>query len=126
MWITRCLAEAAEETAAVAETSGGFDIIDIILFAVGAYFLLMGIMTVVTKKFYGNMEKNYDKYTTESVQSCINLIGIQNALVGLFLIAFEGAGLLGWTWPQRLILAGVFIVIIILVGLPMNRKLIKK
>lgn len=129
MWITRCLAEAAEvveETAAVAEESGKLDIFAIVLIGMGIYSLITGIMTLVTKKFYGGMEKGYDKYTPESVQSCLPIIGLQSVLIGLAMIAIEVTGMLGWTWPQRLILAGVIIVVILLISLPMNKKMIKK
>lgn len=130
MWITRCLAEAAEaaeETAAtVAQASGGLDIINVALIGVGLYLLITGILTVVTKKFYGGLEKGYEKYTTESVQSCITVIGLQNVLIGLGLIAIEVAGALGWGWTPRLIIAGVVILIALLSGFPMNKKLIKK
>ena len=90
MWITRCLAEAAEaaeETAATAaQVSGGLDIIHIALIGVGLYLLITGILTAVTKKFYGGLEKGYEKYTPESVQSCMTIIGLQNVLVGSYLI----------------------------------------
>ena len=130
MWITRCLAEAAEaveETAATAaQVSGGLDIIHIALIGVGLYLLITGILTAVTKKFYGGLEKGYEKYTPESVQSCMTIIGLQNVLVGLGLIAIEVTGTLGWGWTPRLIIAGVVIVIALLSGLPMNKKLVKK
>lgn len=130
MWITRCLAEAAEaaeETAATAaQVSGGLDIIHIALIGVGLYLLITGILTAVTKKFYGGLEKGYEKYTPESVQNCMTIIGLQNVLVGLGLIAIEVTGTLGWGWTPRLIIAGVVIVIALLSGLPMNKKLVKK
>lgn len=126
MWITRCLAEAAEEAAPAADTFGSPDIIDLIIAAMGLFYLVVGIMTMVTKKFYGGLEKGYAKYTTESVQNCIIPIGLQYTLVGLCMIAFCATALLHWTWPPRLILIGVFLVVIIIAGLGMNKKLVKK
>lgn len=126
MWITRCLAEAAEETAVVAEETGSSGVFAIVLLGFGIYFLVTGILTAVTKKFYGGLEKGYDKYTPESVQSCMTIIGLQNVLIGLGMIAIEVTGMLGWTLVQRLIIAGAVIVVVALAALPMNKKLIKK
>ena len=137
MWITGALAEAAEEVAvavtenaeaveAAVEESKGLDLFGIVFIGLGIYCIIVGILTAVTKKFYGGVEKGYEKYTTESVQNCITDIGIQHVLIGLGLIALEVVKLLGWDLLKIGILVAAICVVVIVAGIGMSKKLVKK
>lgn len=133
MLISTCLAEASEtleEVAAVAETadteSTSLSLFMIVFIVIGLYYVVTGIITMIQRKPFGGLAQQYEKYTDESVRANSVGLGLINVLTGLLLIAIEVFLKRGLPLVKELIIVGVCVAVVIVVGVVVTRKLVKK
>ncbi|MDO5435223.1 MAG: hypothetical protein Q4G19_02530 [Clostridia bacterium] len=134
MFISNCIAETVQETAAIAETvqetaegmKSSSLVFTVVFVVIGLYVLITGVLTMATGKFYGGAEKSFKKYTDESLLTCTREIGLGNVFVGLFIIALEATSSKYIPLVPGIIICAVLVIFAIVVQLPLNKKLVKK
>ena len=126
MLFAKAFAEAAEAAETLPASSGSFSVVKLVLILFGLYEIVIGAMSVLTKKLYGSQAKEYAKYTDESVIANAPAIGVSYILLGLLLIAVE-LGLMK-TLPliPSVVICAVIITAFIWIYARTNKRLVKK